>query len=440
MNGTEAMTTKQHKVPITWLSICAMVLATATVAHAGKKKQTVKEMDEANWQQSMAGKSTLVDHSKMDTSKLVWPQPPDIARVRYVREIQKELKPTDTASGAPAPPEKKKQSWMDRMAGTETTDTGAKKVLHDHWLGKPYGIGVDSKERVYVADTYVSAVFIFDLEEKTTQLLRNGIEAHWDTITGLTVDDADRVFVVDSGKHRVAVFSKDLKLESYFGDSQLKTPTGVAVDAENRLVYVVDTEKQEVEVFDADTFKYLRAIGRPMKDLGDDAPGAMAKPTNVAVDANALVYVADTLNNRIQVFDADGNFVRMWGKAGDVPGYFARPKGLSIDSDGHIWVADSFLNYVQIFDQEGHLVGYVGSGGTYPGQFSVPVDVYVSQKTNRVFVTDQFPGRMQVFRYVTDAEAKVMKEEKEKDKSGEAAQAAPRAAEAKVPSDKGPRQ
>jgi DNA-binding beta-propeller fold protein YncE len=142
------------------------------------------------------------------------------------------------------------------------------------------------------------------------------------------VDDADRVFVVDSGKHRVTVFSKDLKLENYFGDDQLKTPTGVAVDPENRLVYVVDTEKQQVAVFDADNFKYLRAIGRPMKDVSDDAPGALSKPTNVTVDQNALIYIADTLNNRIQVFDADGNFVRMWGKAGDAPGIFRPPEGV----------------------------------------------------------------------------------------------------------------
>jgi DNA-binding beta-propeller fold protein YncE len=419
MKDHESMAKKMmYRVPLTWISIGVMLLGVASYAYAGKKKKA-PNIDEANWRQAHAGKSTLADHAHIDTSQLVWPQPPAIARIRYTREVFRELKPTDSPSGAPVVTvEKKKQSWMDRMAGVQTTDNGARKVQRDHWLGKPYGIGVDSKGRVYVADTFVSAVFIFDLEQKTTQLLRNGVEAHWDTITGLTVDDADRVFVVDSGKHRVAAFGKNLKLEAYFGDDQLKTPTGIAVDPENRLIYVVDTEKENVAVFDADTFKFLRTIGRPMKDVSDDAPGAMAKPTNVTVDNKALVYVSDTLNNRIQVFDADGNFIRMWGKAGDVAGYFARPKGLSIDVDGHIWVADAFLNYVQIFDQEGHLLGYLGGGGTYPGQFSVPADVFVDQKTNRVFVTDQFPGRLQVFRYVTDEEAKVLKDEHDKKKGG----------------------
>ena len=438
------MTKTMFRLPTTWLSLSAVVLAlvVAIPVHAGKKKRT-QDVDEANWRQAKAGKNTLVDHGKIDTSKLVWPLPPAIPRIRYVREIYRELKATDTASGSPAPKvEKKKQSWMDRMAGVETSANGVKKEQRDHWLGKPYGLGIDSKGRVYVADTFVSAVFIFNLEEKTTQLLRNGIEAQWETITGLTVDDADRVFVVDSGKHRISVFSKDLKLETYFGDDQLKTPTGIAVDPENRLIYVVDTEKEHVAVFDADTFKFVRNIGRPMKDVSDDAPGAMAKPTNVTVDEDALVYVSDTLNDRIQVFDADGNFVRMWGKEGDAAGYFARPKGLSIDSDGHIWVADAFLNYVQIFDQDGHLLGYMGGGGTYPGQFSVTADVLVDRKTNRVFVTDQYPGRLQVFRYVTDAEAKVLKEEQDKAKGASAesvqtSKSATQTAEAKVQSDQG---
>jgi len=320
------MTKTMYRAAVRSVSLLMIVGAMWTTVYAGKKKK-VSDVDEANWRQ-LAGKSSLVDHSKIDTSKLVWPLPPAVPRIRYVREIQKEVKPTDTPSGAPAPEAKKKQGWMDRMAGVETTENGVKKMQRDHWLAKPYGIGVDSKGRVYVADTFVCAVLIFDLEQKATKLLRNGVDAQWQTITGLTVDDADRVFVVDSGKHRVTVFSKDLKLENYFGDDQLKTPTGVAVDPENRLVYVVDTEKQQVAVFDADNFKYLRAIGRPMKDVSDDAPGALSKPTNVTVDQNALIYIADTLNNRIQVFDADGNFVRMWGKAGDAPGIFRPPEGV----------------------------------------------------------------------------------------------------------------
>jgi len=379
-----------------WVVIFALILACAPYGHAKKKKAPAP----------VQKKSGEIDHSKIDTSRLVWPQPPDIPRIRFVREVYGEEKP-------PVSKAKKKHSWMDRVAGLQTTDSGAIKQQYTHILGKPYGIGEDSKGRVYVADSFVSAVFIFDLEKKETRLLRNGAEARFGTIIGLTVDNADRVFVVDALMHRVAVFNKDWKIETYFGDDDLEHPGGVAIDEENRFLYVVDTNKQRVAVFDADSFKLLRAVGGPPKSVGDEDPGTFSKPSNVAVDKEGNVYVSDTMNNRVQIFDADGMFISMFGKAGDGPGDFARPKGISIDSDGHIWVADAFQNRVQIFDREGHLLAFFGTGGSLPGQFGVPSGVYVD-RLNRVFVTEQLEGRLQVFRYITDAEAKALKEERDK--------------------------
>jgi DNA-binding beta-propeller fold protein YncE len=119
------------------------------------------------------------------------------------------------------------------------------------------------------------------------------------------------------------------------------------------------------------------------------------------------------MNNRVQIFDAEGKFISTFGKSGDGPGDFARPKGIAVDADNHIWVADAFTNRVQIFNHEGHLLAFFGTGGDLPGQFGVPSGLYVD-KQNRAFVTEQLQGRLQVFRYFTDAEAKTMKDERDK--------------------------
>ena len=409
-----AMTTlRVARLISVWLAVTALLLSLPPSGYAKKKKKVEEQVQK---------KSNEIDHSKIDTSKLVWPLPPDIPRIRFMKEIYGEEKPVPPPGQKTA---KKKQGWMDRIAGLPTTDTGAVKKDLVHIMGKPYGIGVDSKGRVYVADSFVSAVFVFNLETKETKLLRNGAEAKFGTIIGLTVDNADRLFVVDALMHRVAVFDKDWKIENYFGDDELEHPGGIAIDDENRFVYVVDTARQRVAVFDADSFKFLRAIGGPPKSVGDDDPGVLSKPSNAAVDQEGNVYVTDTMNNRVQIFDADGKFISMFGKQGDGPGDFARPKGIAIDSDGHIWVADAFQNRVQIFDREGHLLAFFGSGGTLPGQFGVPAGVYVD-KQNRAFVTDQLEGRLQAFRYITDAEAKAMKEGRDKKSSpAVSAQAAP---------------
>jgi len=414
MWGTAMTTTKSKPITI-WLAITALVFALAPYGYAKKKKQEEPPAPK---------KSNQIDHSQLDTSKLVWPLPPDVPRIKFLQEIYGESKPPVPAGQKG----KKKQSWMDRVAGLQTTDSGSLKKEYVHILGRPYGIGVDSKNRVYVADSFVSAVFVFDLEKKETKLLRNGSEAKFGTIIGLTVDNADRIFVVDALMHRVAVLSPDWKIETYFGDDNLQHPGGVAIDEENRFLYVVDTAGQRVAVFDADSFKFLRYVGGPPKAVADDDAGTFSKPSNVAVDKEGNIYVSDTMNNRVQIFDADGKFVSMFGKAGDGEGDFARPKGIAIDADSHIWVADAFTNRVQIFDREGHLLAFFGTGGDLPGQFGVPSGVYVD-KQNRVFVTEQLQGRLQVFRYFTDAEAKAMKEEKDKKSpAAVAVQSAPHAA------------
>ena len=125
----------------------------------------------------------------------------------------------------------------------------------------------------------------------------------------------------------------------------------------------------------------------------------------MAVDKEGNVYVTDTLNNRVEIFDADGNFISEFGKAGDGPGHFARPKGIAIDGDGHIWVADEVQSRVQVFDNEGRLLLYLGERGWYPGQFQALYGIAADNHNNRIITSEQFPGRVQVFRYVTDAEA-----------------------------------
>jgi DNA-binding beta-propeller fold protein YncE len=388
-NAMHIVTTMIH-----WLLVAALALSLAPAAH-GKKKKQAEPAAAPQPQQPV-----------IDTSKLVWPQPPDIARIRWLSELNGEPKPPEEAN-----PKKKKQGWMDRLAGLQQQDF-SKPVLV-HYLAKPYGVAVDSKGLVYVADSYVGAVFIFNTETKKVEFIRNGAEAHFKTIIGVALDDNDRLFVTDAALHQVSVFDANHKFESVFGTDELGRPGGAAIDRGNRFLYVVDTEKEHVAVFDADTFKLLRTIGGPAKSEGDEDPGVFAKPTNVTIDPDGNVYVADTINNRIQIFDADGRFISMFGKAGDGPGFFERPKGVAVDGDGHIWVADATQGRVQIFDKEGHLLAYFGFPGTLTGQLGLPTGIVID-KLNRVIVTEQLKGRIQVFRYVTETEASAERAEREK--------------------------
>ncbi len=378
------------------LLLPALVLPLTAVA---KKKQAVKapEPDE--------GPRKFL----LDRTKLVWPSPPNIARIHWV----------DYFAGArvdysPTAYTKPKATWMDRLAGGQSQAEKFNPKTFPFQLIGPYGIAFDSKGLVYVADQRVGAVFIFDPETHDTQMIRNGYEAHFGWINGLAIDDDDRLFVSDGKLHRVMIFNAKHEVENQITEG-LQVPVGLALDTTNRFLYVVDTQQDQVIVYDADSLKLLRRIGTGGKNHFLTSPGDFGAPQGIALDKDGNIYVTDTMNNRVEIFDADGNFISQFGKAGDGPGYFARPKGIALDSDGHIWVADEMQDRLQVFNREGQLLTYVGLGhGELPGQFKALVGVGID-KQNRVFTTEQFPGRLQMFRYVTDAEAAEEKTRREEE-------------------------
>ena len=365
-------------------------------AHAGSKKK-----------QATATEPKPAAKKQVDISKLVWPQPPDIPRVRYISYFAGMKIDYNAQAGSKA-----KQSWMDRLAGSQpVSDKVTNKNFPFQLLG-PYGMSVDSKGRLYVADQKVGAIFIFNTETKETELIRNGFEAHFGMINCVAVDDSDRIFVSDGKSGKVLVFNAKHQVEAQIRDG-LVDPVGLAIDKENRLLYVVDTQQDQVLVYDADTLKPLRKIGTAGKKHTLTTPGDFSLPTDVAVDKDGNIYVTDTLNWRVEIFDADGKFISQFGKHCDAIGCFKRPKGIAVDSDGHIWVVDTGMALVQAYNRDGELLGYVGGPGRNLGQFNDPMGVAIDQN-NRMFVSEQYPwGRVQEFRYITDAEGDKLKREKE---------------------------
>ncbi len=409
-------TTIRNQMPAMALFLAlALTLGSPLAVYAGNKKK-----------HATAGEQKPADQTpQVDVTKLVWPQPPEIPRVRYINyfagmKIDKSL---DTGK-------KSKQTWMDRLAGSQPVSDKLNNKNFPFQLLGPYGMSVDSKGRLYVADQKVGAIFIFDTETKDTQLIRNGFEAHFALPNCVAVDDDGRIFVSDGKLAKVLIFDAQHKIVD-----QIKgfvDPVGLAIDKENRLLYVVDTQQDQVLVFDADTLKPVRKIGTAGKKHTLTTPGDFSLPTDVAVDKDGNVYVTDTLNWRVEIFDADGNFISQFGKHCDAIGCFERPKGIAVDSDGHIWVVDTGLSLVQAYNRDGALLGYVGGPGRNLGQFNDPMGIVIDPN-NRMFVSEQYPwGRVQEFRYITDAEADKLKKEKE---SGHPAKQAESPATAEVKPD-----
>ncbi|MGB2606102.1 MAG: 6-bladed beta-propeller [Candidatus Sulfotelmatobacter sp.] len=410
-NSPRTNSARTRRLTAALISLLAMVFALASPVslRADKKKPAAAPVKPGDQRVK----------AYFDISKIIWPNPPAITRVKFI-----DLFTGEKIDSKMFAKEKPKQKWMDRLAGQQNTDD-IKVTDLPFQLIRTYGVGVDSKGKIYAADQSVGAVFIFDPETKNVELIGNGKQANFALIVGVALDDNDRLFVSDAKLHHVLVFSPKHEAEAVVGTEVLVRPGGIALDRENRFLYVADAGLDVVDVFDADTFKLLRQIGKPSKKHNQTDPGTFSLPECVAVDKDGNLYVTDTFNNRVEIFDADGGFISMFGKNGDGPGDLERPKGIAIDSDNHIWVVDDAQDKIKVFDRQGRLLIYIGDHGFYPGQFMGAWGIAID-KLNRVIVSETFPGRVQMFRYITDAEAaaeKARRETPEQKPAGAAASA-----------------
>lgn len=128
---------------------------------------------------------------------------------------------------------------------------------------------------------------------------------------------------------------------------QFSSPSGVAVSPENN-IYVCDTGNNRIQIFD-DKGVFLGQFGEEGSHSGQ-----FRNPTGLAIDKKKKrVLVTDKFNARVQIFDLMGNFINMFGSFGTEPGEFKNPFGIGCDQNGTIYVLDDHLNSIQIFDHDG---------------------------------------------------------------------------------------
>jgi DNA-binding beta-propeller fold protein YncE len=315
---------------------------------------------------------------------LVWPLPPDPPRIRFI-----------TAYHGVDDFKKKKSRWKSMLLGPETQQQV------DH-LVKPYGVAAAKDGRVFVTDTAGRRVFVFDPTAKSVGFVGENGPGKIAKPVGVAVDHHGTVFVADATLKRVFGYGPDGRLAIAIGrDGELQNPSGLAIDRERQLLYVADAKKHQVLCYSSSDGSFIREIGKRGVESGE-----FNFPTNIAVDKRGHLYVADTLNFRIQVFDSAGAFVKSIGKQGDGPGHLNRAKGVGVDSEGNIYIADSSFNNFQVFDGDGNILLFVGMTGGGAGEFLLPAGLFVDDQ-DRIYVADQGNARVQVFQRVgAEARAK----------------------------------
>jgi hypothetical protein len=254
----------------------------------------------------------------------------------------------------------------------------------------------------------VSGVGLYDVQVKDG----SGAWTDWQTATALTAHDftgsLDHVYSFRSRAYDVAgnieaypaaadamtavtctyAYSMKWGIEGA-GEGEFNGPVEVAVDASGN-VYVADDKNNRIQVFDPGG-NFMRQWGGP--GSGD---GKFSGAKGVAVDDSGYVFTTDFYNARVQKFRSDGTFVAKWGTPGSAPNQFQYPRGIAVDASFNVYVADAGNNRIQKFTSNGSFVGIIGSSGSGDGQLSGVMDVAVGP-AGTIYAVDAYNRRIQEF-------------------------------------------
>ena len=173
------------------------------------------------------------------------------------------------------------------------------------------------------------------------------------------------------------------------GTGDFQKPFGIAADGAGN-VYVADTYNSRIQVFDT-SGTFIKSWGQ--KGTGS---GSMTLPYDVAIDGEGNVFVADTYNSRVQKFDVNGVFLGQWGQKGTGSSDFAFLSGIAVGPDGAVYTVDAKMNRVQVFDNQGRFLRSWGRKGKGSGDFVKPMGLTVDESGN-VYVADSKMRRVQKF-------------------------------------------
>ena len=263
-------------------------------------------------------------------------------------------------------------------------------------MARPQALAVH-RGRVFIANSMDTPISVFDIARQRFYKIGAEGAGVLQMPTGLSADNAGNLFVADSAVNAVLVFDPEGKyLRSIGGPEWFSHLTNVTVDPKVNRVYAIDVGDagHRVRVFDS-------LDGRHLFDFGSrgNGPGEFNIPYDLAVGKDGRLNVVDSGNFRVQIFDHDGKYLSSFGTAGRQPGQFARPKEIAADAGGNLYVVDATFGNFQIFDPDGAFLFFIGTHGEEGGaaKYMLPSGIDIDEDGS-IYVVDQWYGKIDIFR------------------------------------------
>ena len=255
---------------------------------------------------------------------------------------------------------------------------------------KPYGVASNSREEVIVSESFGDQISIFDIRGQRIRTFGsrgNGPE-QMVSPNGIAIDDVDNIYV--SSQDKLQKFTSSGELIKCVGQNGSKegefvTPRGVTLH--DNQIYVCDSDNHRIQVFDLD-LNFIQSIGSHGKGKGQ-----LNSPFDIKFDSTGNMYIADYWNNRVQVLDSTGHFIRLFGQ--EEEGRLARPASVLI-ADQYVYVSDIMYQCILVYTSSGQFVTSFGGRGQKKGQLSNPFSI-TSCTDGYIYVSDSDNNRVQIF-------------------------------------------
>ena len=219
----------------------------------------------------------------------------------------------------------------------------------DRRLQHPVGVAADSQDNIYVADSDRGTILVYDhLGRFRHYLGKIKGEAYFERPEGVAVDGrADRIYVADTARNAISVLNLRAEIVGNFGGNrrgpgqpEFNKPTSVVLFRHQ--LFVLDSYGSRVQILDLQG-QVLRQFSTPNDNTSPPDHAGMA------VDSAGDLYVSDEVQGVVRVYNQEGKLLRVFGRPGNKIGEFSRPIGVWVDERDRIYVADSRNHRIQVF-------------------------------------------------------------------------------------------
>ncbi|KIH67287.1 NHL repeat protein [Ancylostoma duodenale] len=280
-------------------------------------------------------------------------------------------------SGCPATVEVRHGRNYAEIAAQGELFSFGKEGSGDGELCRPWGICVDLRGRVLVADRSNNRIQIFDRDGGFLAKFGCGgtRPGQFDRPAGVTVNTRNNIVVADKDNHRIQVFDENGNFLLKFGErgrpiGMFNYPWGVATNSQNHIA-VSDTRNHRVQIFN-ENGQFIRKCGFDTAFFYKH----LDSPRGVCYLSDGQLLITDFNNHRLAVLSSrDTPEMKVYGSEGSVEGMFCRPQGVKVDPEGHILICDSRNNRIQVFSGDDmRCIAVFGQSSSSSG-FEMPAEL-----------------------------------------------------------------